>query len=68
MMIIDRFEGETAVIEDGENRLEIEKSLLPPEAEEGDVIVFEAGVYAVDKEETKKRRAEALALLRKLGL
>ena len=66
MLIIDRFEGEFAVIEDDEERLEIQRALLPEAAKEGDVLVCENEVYSVDEEATKIRRAEVLKRLKKL--
>jgi hypothetical protein len=66
MLIIDRFEGEFAVVEDGGQRAEIKRALLPRDAKEGDVLVLENEVYRVDAEATKARRAEVLERLRKL--
>lgn len=54
--VIDRFEGKMAVIEmySGEV-INIERTQLPAEAKEGDVLKIEETI-AVDEEETKKRR------------
>lgn len=54
--VIDRFEGKMAVIEmySGEV-INIERTQLPVEAKEGDVLRIEETI-AVDEEETKKRR------------
>ena len=70
MLIIDRFEGEFAVVEnsDNEEMTLIEKAIIDLNAGEGDVITFSDGMYHVDDEATKKRRAEVLALLKKLEL
>ena len=70
MLIIDRFEGEFAVVEDTETEkmIMIEKELIEQNASESDVIVFSDGIYHVDYEATKKRRAEVLALLKKMNL
>jgi len=54
--IIDRFEGDFAVVEleDGEMR-NIKRELVPAEAKEGDVLnIIE--VITIDYEETEKRR------------
>jgi len=67
-MIIDRFEGEFAVVEDGEKLLRISKTLFPETAKEGDVIIKDGETYRVDFEKTAERRQEVLAKLRKLGL
>lgn len=70
MLIIDRFEGEFAVVEntDTEKMELIKRELIYRNASEGDVIVLSDEIYYVDTEATKKRRAEVLALLKKLNL
>ncbi|GLC30359.1 DUF3006 domain-containing protein [Clostridium omnivorum] len=54
--VIDRFEGKMAVIEmySGEV-INIERTQLPAEAKEGDVLKI-GETITVDEEETKKRR------------
>lgn len=54
--VIDRFEGKMAVIEmySGEV-INIERTQLPAETKEGDVLKIDE-IIAVDEEETKKRR------------
>lgn len=54
--VIDRFEGKMAVIEmySGEV-INIERTQLPAEAKEGDVLKIDKTI-SVDEEETKKRR------------
>ena len=50
-VIIDRFEGEFAVVElDDLSFVNISKKAIPPDAKEGDVLEI-----VVDKDETKKR-------------
>ncbi|SFE90486.1 Protein of unknown function [Bacillus sp. OV194] len=56
--IIDRFEGEYAVIEIGNETKDILKSSLPKQAKVGDVIYFKGDQIVVDKEETEKLRKE----------
>ena len=70
MLIIDRFEEEFAVVEntDTEEMTLIKKALIEESASEGDVIVLSDEIYRVDAEATKKRRAEVLALLKKLNI
>lgn len=58
MLIVDRFEGNKAVIEDGEKHIIIEKTDLPQEVKEGDVIILSEGRYTINKELTQKRRQE----------
>ena len=53
MLVIDRFEGDMAVIEYNGKTFDLPRSLLPREAEEGDVLKLS---ITVDKEETAKRK------------
>jgi len=59
--IIDRFEGEFAVIELNGEIYNMPRKLLPPEAKEGSVIDI-----SVNKEETESKLAEAKSLLKDL--
>lgn len=70
MLIIDRFEGNIAVVENSENEnmIRIEKGLIEETAREGDVIFFDGSGYKVDKEETERRRTEALSILKSIGI
>ncbi|MDH7578211.1 MAG: DUF3006 domain-containing protein [Bacillota bacterium] len=52
MLIIDRFEGDWAVIEFGKKTFNFPKSLLPKEVKEGDVIVISV---SIDRKATTKR-------------
>ena len=55
--IVDRFEENFAVLEkESGGTIDVDKSLLP-DAEEGDVVIFENGTYSVSEEETRKRKA-----------
>ncbi len=68
-MILDRFEGDYAVLEIFEENGEVlYKNLpagwLPEDAAEGDVLVKTDSGYAIDTYETQKRRA---AMAKKLG-
>jgi len=65
MLIIDRFEGNFAVIEYGEMVFNLPRSLLPPEAQEGDVLRLE---LAVDAEATRARRKHVEELTKDLFL
>lgn len=62
MLIIERFEGNIAVIENNDSRLEIRRDLLPDNAREGDVLVKDGKFYKIDTERTKKRREKILKL------
>ena len=59
--IIDRIEGELAVVEMGDNTYNIPKILLPEGAKEGDVIAT-----IIDKSETEKKKEEVKSLLNDL--
>ncbi len=55
MLIIDRFEGEWAVIELGRKTFKIPRLLLPGESKEGDVVNIDV---SIDKETTEKLKRE----------
>lgn len=66
MLIIDRFEGDYALLEDNDNHYEIKKSELPENCREGDVITSKDGMYIVDTEQTNQRREAIKRLQRSL--
>ena len=55
MFIIDRFEGDRAVIEYQDGTFDLPRSLLSPEAQEGDVLRI---VITVDEEETAEQETK----------
>lgn len=56
-LIIDRFEEEYAVCEDKNKKiLNINKSKIPKQAKEGDIIIYRYGKYILDKEKTLNRK------------
>lgn len=56
-LIIDRFEEGFAVCEDDNRSMHnIERSKLPGDAKEGDVLIFKCGIYRIDRSETDERR------------
>ena len=59
MIIIDRFEGDTAVLETDSGMLDVQRSELPENASVGDVLTFSFGRFAVDAAATARRRATA---------
>lgn len=67
-LIIDRFENNYAICEDGEKRMfAIEREEVPKEAKEGDVLrISDQGELTVDKEETKRRREKIAKMQNKL--
>ncbi len=62
-VIIDRFEGDFAVVEleNGSVFANMPKALVPKEAKEGDVISI-----TVDREETERRRQHIRAMMNKI--
>lgn len=56
--IIDRFEGNFAVVEFDGDTEDILKSEIPAEAKAGDTLIFEDGTVRVDKADTAKRKKE----------
>lgn len=55
--IIDRFEGEYAILEEYNttNIINVLKMLLPDGACEGDILEYSNGIYTILKSETLKR-------------
>jgi hypothetical protein len=70
MTVIDRFENDTALLEDVDSRkiTGISKSLLPENACEGDVVELHSGIYTVNTEATAARRQMIIEKMRKMGL
>jgi len=61
---IDRFEGEIAVCEqDNGEILHIEKSRLPENAKEGDVLDIDDDVITIDHDETEQRKEQIKKLV-----
>lgn len=55
MIIVDRFEENLALIEVDGNIFEVERSLLPPEAAEGSVLILDGEKYILDPGTTGNR-------------
>lgn len=66
MIIIDRFEGEYAVLETDSGMIDVNRSLLPENAREGDLLINENGIYSVDAAATQERRERMREMLNKL--
>lgn len=62
MMIIDRIEGQTVVIEDGDRHFSADISLFDGALREGDVVTERNGRYYPDKASTDKRREDIIKL------
>ncbi len=63
MIIIDRFEGESAILETDEDMITIPRTELPQEASEGDILLQTESGWQVDAQATQQRR-ELLAARR----
>ncbi|MBE6848641.1 MAG: DUF3006 domain-containing protein [Ruminococcus sp.] len=63
MIIIDRIEGDYAVVEAGEQMLHIAIAELPQEAAEGDILTQTESGWLIDVQATQARR-EAMAARR----
>ncbi|RSD26986.1 DUF3006 domain-containing protein [Mesobacillus subterraneus] len=61
--IIDRFEGEVAVVEINGQTKDYPKTIFPKDATTGDVVIIENGQGKVLKNETEKLRKEVEALM-----
>ena len=66
MTIIDRFEGEYAVLETDSGMKNVLRDMLPEEAHEGDVVELKNGAYTINKKAAEKRRRELREKLKKL--
>jgi len=63
-LIIDRFEGNWVICEtENKNMINIERSILPSEAKEGDVIIKTSEGYKIDKDETNRRKMRVNKLM-----
>lgn len=67
MLIIDRFEGDYAVVEDGDKMINIRREFIEEVAREGDVLALSDTFYMIDKAATDKRRAEIAELMKKIN-
>ena len=56
MYVIDRFEGETALLEKNRAITEVPRYLLPKNAKEGDCLTFDGERYLLDEAETEARQ------------
>ena len=57
LYIIDRFEGDFAVLEEDDGTCtDVKKALLPQNAREGDVLFFDGSSYFIDEAGTASRK------------
>ena len=66
MIILERFEGDIAVLETDEGTLNISRYELPKEACDGDVLVFSDDCWSIDRDRTNERRAAMRSRMRRL--
>ncbi len=67
LLSVDRFEGETAVLEDEDGECRpVPRALLSPQAREGDLVRLIDGIYCPDAAATAARREEIRALEQRL--
>lgn len=70
--ILERFEGDTAVIEASEEGnisfLDVSKAELPADVQEGDVLIRGADCWQRDQQAAQVRREAAAQRLKRMGL
>lgn len=65
-MVVDRIEGDFAIVEHGEEMLEIPLSELPENVREGDVLIRMNGGYSLYNVLSAEKRTEMAEKLEKL--
>lgn len=61
--IVDRFEGDFAVIEVDGKTHDVKKSEVNPEVKVNDVVIFRDGKWVTDPNETKSRKTQIKKLM-----
>lgn len=62
-MVVDRIEGDYAVVEKEGNMVDIPLYMLPEEVTEGDILRLLDGEYIIDNETAVERKEELFARL-----
>lgn len=62
MIILERFEDDTAVLEIDGKIEKISRSKISSDVSEGDVLIQKDGIFMADKENTEKRKKEIIRL------
>jgi len=60
--VIDRFEGDLAVLEIDGSIKHVPRYEIPEAAREGDILILWRGVWTIDKGSTRNRKKEITAL------
>ena len=66
MIVVDRFEGNIAVLETDNGMIETDKALLSGDVCEGDVLEYIDGMYVKDCNATEERRQKLINMRNKL--
>ena len=66
MIVVDRFEGDYAVLETDSGMIDVEKSCLADDIREGDVIIETENGYIKDYNTTQQKHKKMIALRDKL--
>lgn len=66
MIVVDRFEGDFAVLETDSGMIDVEKIRLADDIREGDVVYETENGYIKDNIATQKRREKIIALKNRL--
>lgn len=64
--ILDRLEGETAVLEGAEGFWDMPKDQLPPETSAGDVLLWDGQSWQIDQAQTQARKQKMAEKMRRL--
>ncbi len=62
MLIVDRIEENTAVIEDEDGRFEVPRKALGSDVKEGDVVVLQNEKYIRDENGSEERRKKIIEM------
>lgn len=62
MIVLDRFEGNIAVIDDNGVMKNISREMVDKTVKEGSVLSFKNGKYFLDEDKTKARREKLIGL------
>jgi len=64
MLIVDRFENNIAVIESDDGMIQVKKSEIGEDVNEGDVVFLRDGIYIKDSAATEERKKNMTLLFK----